>query len=141
MTKYEVGKDVLSFCNKCKLALMHTLLSLRETGACYKVMCNTCKNTHVYKDPKKATAAKKTRSTKRKKALAEQAEKTEIWGNAVNDKNQEAMKYTISSTFEKDDLINHKQFGKGVVEKVLDDSKIQVIFENDIKILICNQKV
>ena len=67
MTSFSAGKEVLSYCGKCKLPLGHIIVSMKDTATIGKVTCNTCKATHMYKDPatktKKVKAAKTTRKT------------------------------------------------------------------------------
>ena len=65
MSKFTVGKEVLSYSGKCKLNLAHTIVSMKDLNTIAKVECRTCKATHAFKDP--ATKAKKVRSSAGKK--------------------------------------------------------------------------
>ncbi len=126
-----VAQEILSYCTKCKLALAHTIVTLKEPTIVHKVKCNTCKAIHVYRDPE-------TKETQRKatKARAKKATITEIWKKALNTANKGEKSFSIRDTFEVGDIINHTKFGKGVVLSILDGDKIEVIFEEDSKLLV-----
>ena len=51
MSQLTVGKDVLSFCTKCKLNLGHTIVAMKDAKHIAKVKCNTCATIQAYKDP------------------------------------------------------------------------------------------
>ena len=135
MSSYQVGTEIISHCSKCKLALAHTIATLKNEKTVHKVVCNTCKHTHVYKDPKKV---KKKRATRRS-AKAEQTHE-EVYKTALNEANSKAQEYSIKGKFYKGDLINHPTFGDGVIDKTLDDNKIQVIFQDEVRTLVHNLK-
>jgi methylglyoxal synthase len=48
MATPSVGKDVLSYCGKCKLTLSHTVTAMTGTTIA-KVQCNTCKAIHGFR--------------------------------------------------------------------------------------------
>ena len=125
------GQDVLSYCGKCKLALNHTIVTMKSSKTIGKCECNTCKAQHAYKDPTKV--GKKTTGTKSKTTTVPVEV---VWEQALKKASGEAKTYSIKGTFSEGDILDHTKFGKGVVEKRLDIKKIQVIFESDIKTLI-----
>ena len=72
MSSFSAGKEVLSYCGKCKLPLGHTIVSMKDSATIGKVECNTCHAVHMYKDP--ASKAKKVKSTSgRKKTTRKKA--------------------------------------------------------------------
>src|SRR5210317_1355962 len=125
------GKEVLSYCNSCKASLAH-IIEVMKGNVPHKVKCKTCKKTHVYKDPSKvnATKTRARRTTKKSKSTVLS------WSEAIAKVKTPAKKYSPKETFLEGDLIDHPTFGKGVVEKNLDNTKIVVIFENDLKTLV-----
>jgi hypothetical protein len=127
------GQEVLSYCGKCKLALVHVIISMNKKGNIDKCECKTCGATHKYRDPEKA--AKKRSATPRapKKASASPADK---WDKAVSDAKGIALPYEMSGEFSEGNIIDHPTFGKGVVEENIPPNKIKVIFEEGAKILI-----
>jgi len=132
-----VGKEVLSYCNKCKLTLSHTIVSMKNKKTIGKVLCKTCQDTHSYKDPSKVKAHKKSTGIK---PLHKQDSVSDIWMEAVNKSKAKSQKYSPKTKFIIGDIIDHVTFGPGVVERLIDNNKIQVIFRHEIKTLIHNRK-
>jgi len=135
MSSFSAGKEVLSYCGKCKLPLAHTIISMKDTSTIGKVQCKTCQANHMYKDPatkaKKVKSAKKTRRTS-KKSVSVGELWTEQMGKADNGK---ATPYSIRSEFKNGEIIDHKKFGPGIVQTVVDD-KIEVLFQHELKLLV-----
>ncbi len=50
----------------------------------------------------------------------------------------QVVEYDISQDFSDTEAIHHKTFGVGVILKVLDDTKIEVVFEDNKKVLAQN---
>ena len=133
MANLSVGKDVLAFCNKCKLTLSHIIVTMKDVKKIHKVECNTCKHTHAYKDPSASKVAKKRTTARRKSQTLPLAE---VWRNALDKAQGASIPYSIKTVFAKGDVINHPKFGDGVVEAVVDNDKISIIFQSEIKVLI-----
>ncbi len=134
MTAYSAGKEVLSYCGKCKLPLGHTIVSMKDTHTIGKVKCNTCQEMHMYKDP--ATKSKKVKSstttrTRKKKSISV----NDLWTEEMGKVTGKSVKYTIRETFEVGDILDHKSFGPGIVQNLVDD-KIEVLFQHEIKLLV-----
>lgn len=137
-----VGKEALSYCNKCKLTLAHIIVTMKTLSEPDKVMCKTCKGTHGYKDPsapakKAATARILKPKIPGKRPAGVPIE--ELWTQAMNKTNRHSKEYTIKGNFEQGDLIAHPTFGPGIVEKVFDSNKIEVLFRDDFRTLIHNK--
>lgn len=138
MSQYSAGKEVLSYCSKCKLNLAHTIIAMKDINTVGKVICNTCKSVHVHKDPstaKKKAATKKTGAKRTTKAQQMQ----NLWIEKVENAEVEAKKYSIREKFVIGDVIDHPKFGMGLVEATLGDDKIEVLFKMEEKILIHNK--
>ncbi len=130
----EVGKEVLAECKKCKAETAHVVTVVKD-GAVKKVLCSACQTEHAYKAPKSdgargGAAANKTPTRRGRKkdwpSLVAKIEETEI------------ADYDIHGDFTETPAIRHKKFGIGVVTKVLDDNKIEVLFQEDKKVLAQN---
>jgi hypothetical protein len=132
-----VGKEILSYCNKCKATLAHIIVTMKGKGA-GKCTCKTCDATHAFKDPAKANATKKSAPRKKKKKVDERP-LAEIWADAIKSATVAAQAYSTKTNFNKGDLIDHPTFGQGFVERTFDGSKIEVIFEMEIKTLVHNK--
>lgn len=141
MSQLTVGKDVLSYCSKCKLNLGHTIVAMKDTQTIAKVKCNTCKAMHAFKDP---SQSKTKQSTARAKKLSSPSRSTKIisvsdlWMDKMTNTTKKSTPYSVKSRFLEGDVIDHGKFGPGIVEKVIDD-KIEVIFRHEIKTLVHNK--
>lgn len=134
MSKYAAGKEVLSYCGKCKLTLSHIIVSMKDVNAIGKVECRTCKSTHAYKDP-----SSKTKKVKRKSSIpgarAKSMSVNELWTEEIGKAQGKARSYTIRDHFDVGELVDHKKFGPGIVQNHV-DGKIEVLFQHEIKTLV-----
>lgn len=134
MSKYEAGKEVLSYCGKCKLALAHIVVSMKDVNTFGKVQCKTCGASHAYKDP-----ASKAKKVKTKSLRPGRKTKTisvgELWTEELGKANGKARSYSIREVFDVGDLLDHKKFGPGIVQALI-DGKIEVLFQHEIKTLV-----
>lgn len=138
MSQLTVGKDVLSYCTKCKLNLSHTIVAMKDTKHIAKVKCNTCKTMHAYKDPSNSTKKTRTRTRATETRASKSVSVAELWMEKISTTKKKSTPYAISLKFQEGDIIDHKKFGPGIVEKVIDD-KIEVIFRHEIKTLVHNK--
>jgi len=128
-----VGKDIDSFCTKCDMVLNHVIVA--KVGETVKrVKCLTCNTEHAYKSATKAAAA-----PKKKRAVGVRAGKvvatdydTLMRGRDLS----RAKKYKPADRFAKSDVLNHTQFGIGIVLGEKDGSKIEVAFADGQKTLV-----
>ncbi len=139
MSELSVGKEVLSYCSKCKLTLAHTIVAMKDTQTIHRVECRTCKNTHAYKDP----SAVKMKAATRKKTTRKTTKKTtsvaDLWMEAINSATSKSQEYSIRAKFAQGDIIDHPKFGPGFIDRTIDEDKIEVIFRHEIKTLIHNK--
>ncbi len=140
------GDEVDSRCLKCKDVTNHTIIAM-AAGEVAKVVCNVCKSQHKYRAPKpekKAAAVRKTaagkaapkapkvpKPTKAEKAVAYFEEMTSGRDSS------KALSYAMKNTFKENDLLNHPTFGLGLVVGTVQPNKIEVLFKEGSKILIC----
>ncbi len=144
MTAYSVGKEVLSYCNKCKLTLAHLIASMKSEAEIDKVVCKTCKSTHAFKDPSvkkpKASVAKIVKTQGRSGSKKASEPVSVLWEKALTAAKVQPQEYSIKVLFKSGDVINHPTFGQGVVERSIDNNKIEVLFKEDYKVLLHNKK-
>ena len=140
MTELSVGKEVLSLCSKCKLTLAHIIVTMKDTKNPDKVQCKTCKATHSFKDPSAAKAKtsvnKVIKTAKSGKSRRPTESVGELWNKAINKNTATAKSYSIKESFLTGDVIDHPTFGQGVVEKLIDNNKIEVLFQDDYRTLM-----
>ncbi|MFG1500781.1 hypothetical protein ABMA70_11305 [Halobacteriovorax sp. XZX-3] len=139
MSKLGVGKEIVTYCSKCKLDLAHLIVAMKDADTPYKVLCNTCKATHAYKPKKVASPSATRRKAPAKKRISTEDKIINVWENALQKLEGEPIAYNIRHKFEVGDILAHPTFGPGLVEKSLDANKIEVLFRGSIKILMHNK--
>lgn len=137
MSQLTVGKDVLSYCTKCKLNLGHTIVAMKDSKHIAKVKCNTCGALQAYKDPTQSKS-NKTRTRKTSATPSKVISVSDLWMEKMSNTKKKSTPYAMDGKFHEGDVIDHSKFGPGIVEKVVDD-KIEVIFRHEIKTLVHNK--
>jgi hypothetical protein len=143
-----VAGEVDSWCTKCRLVLNHRIVSMKN-GKAYQVECLTCRAQHLWRPnapgerpaatggserPRSAgsTASSGPRSTRVTPAMRhEQTWEKAIAGRGVN----EFKPYNVAQSFKEGDLLRHKKFGDGLVTRVIDSHKVEVLFRDEAKTL------
>ncbi len=135
MSQYSVGKDVVSYCGKCKLTLGHIIVTMKNANTPGKVECNTCKATHNFR----SAPVKKTGATRTRRASKKTIPVPELWKQEMAKAKADSVPYSIRGSFLKGDIIEHKKFGPGIVQDIVDNDKIEVIFNSEIRMLVHNK--
>lgn len=133
MSEFAAGKEVLSYCGKCKLPLAHIIVSMKDSATIGKVTCKTCNATHAYKDP--STKTKKVKKTTGTRKSRKSISVGDLWIEEMNKASGKARAYGIRETFEPGEIIDHKKFGPGIVQNIIED-KIEVLFQHEMKLLV-----
>lgn len=130
-----------------------------------KVECKTCGSHHLYRRPKteklaaavtfksKVTGSGKREVTEEKEprrpasakaAAAAQRERdqTSQWEHAIAGQPVSAFKaYRITLTLGIGELVRHPKFGDGVVARVIDRGKVEILFQDGLKTMAHGQTV
>jgi hypothetical protein len=143
-----VAGEVDSWCTKCRLILNHRIVSMKE-GKAYQVECLTCRATHLWRAhppgerpaspgadrglrPSSAPSGGSSRTPRVTPAVRhEQAWEKAIAGRGVH----EFRAYDVSQSFREGDLLRHKKFGDGLVTRVIDAHKVEVLFRDEARTL------
>lgn len=130
-----VGRDVDSWCTRCKLVLAHTIEAVIN-GKITRVHCNTCGGQHAYR-PRAPGESGATRARKSSGAEARESEvvrdyKALLAGRSPAD----ARAYSTAERFKVGDLISHPAFGLGAVMAERDRVKIEVLFADGPRVLV-----
>lgn len=143
----KTGGEVDSWCTKCKLVLNHRIIAM-VGGTPVRVECSTCNSHHNFRarapGDKAPTAARSgsssssssagPRSTRASATKAQQAalEREKSWEKAVSGKAVNEFKaYRVDQMFNEGDLIRHKKFGDGIVTRILDPKKVEILFKDE----------
>ena len=137
--KAEVGKEIESYCGKCKSNMVHVITAMKGEIV-DKVMCKGCNNIHTYKLAKAGEADDKKRGRPKKNAARPSGRRRKNdWATLLSQvEDEKIVEYTIDSGYSEMDAIKHKQFGIGIITKILDINKIEVVFEANTKVLAQN---
>jgi len=144
----KTGGEVDSFCTKCKLVLNHRIIAMVASTP-VRVECSTCGSHHNYRPrapgeraPAAGTRAsgssssssagpRSTRASMTKAAQAA-ADREKQWEKAIAGKAvSEFRAYRVDQMFAEGDLIRHKKFGDGVVTRILDPKKVEILFKDE----------
>ncbi len=139
-TTTSVGKETLAYCTSCKMDLNHVIVAMKGDRIA-KVQCFTCKKEHAYKAAKgvvEPTAKKAKKKTKAEVAAEEAATSLQAeWEKLMHQHRDAPMKaYNPKGNFALGDKLNHPTFGEGIVGKLIYPNKLEVIFRNDMRVLI-----
>lgn len=112
--------------------LAHVTVSMLD-GKPSKVQCKTCKGTHKYKLGSGSTSSgpRKTRTAAPKTVIRA----AELWEQKLSQKTGDAAPYQTSRKFAAGEVLNHPNFGMGIVEEIR-GNKVLVLFREGEKILV-----
>jgi len=108
-----------------------------------RVSCKTCKKDRNYRAPRSIEGAtpvpKASRKSNQDKSASVSIESyhKQVMQAALGNPTRD---YTITSAYLEGDVVHHPTFGPGVVQKVIPPKKMEVVFERDIKTLMCGGK-
>ena len=149
--KLHAGGEVDSFCTKCRLVLNHRIIAM-VGSAPKKVECSTCNSHHNYRayapgekpvstagGARASTAGAAPRAPRvsgHMRAAAAEREREQTWEKAIAGRAVTDFRvYRVSLAFQAGDLVRHTKFGDGVVARVIDPSKVEILFKDGSKTL------
>jgi len=156
--KPKTGGEIDSYCTKCKLDLTHRIIAMVGDEV-KKVECKTCGSHHLYRRPKSEKLApavkakvgpvsssksegKSTVSSRAAAAAQKERDQTNQWEHAIAGKPVGAFKaYRVSLTLGPGELVHHPKFGDGVVARVIDRGKVEILFKDGPKTMAHGQVV
>ncbi len=129
------GNHTLSRCSKCKETSNHTIVAMVEDRVA-RVECNVCGSVHNHRN----TTAPKPRSTSpRTPAQPRKTRAQAQWGNLMAEADQtRAVPYHIKTPVKTGYIIDHPSFGLGQILSTTRPNKMEIIFEQGVKLLLCN---
>ena len=147
----KTGGEVDSFCTKCRLVLNHRIIAMVGPRP-VRVECSTCGSHHNYRpkapgDVRPAAGAKDGNSAPRatgaprsvcppSKAAQAILDRERMWEKAIAGRAMSDFRvYKVSLLFKEGDLVRHSKFGDGVVTRIIDNSKIEILFKDEARTL------
>lgn len=138
--EYEEGKQIKFRCQSCNEITLHNMIDEDDENSEISIQCVICEETQDY-SPRKYL--KKATAEDRKKVANSKPENKEKCGMADFKKLlakkdvSAAIKYETTGAYKIDDIINHQVFGIGFVRRTIFSNKIEVLFSEGCKLLIC----
>jgi hypothetical protein len=136
-SKKELGSNIDSWCGKCKLVLAHTIEAMVRDKP-VRVRCNTCKSEHSYKANEPGGTSRQVRR-EAGDGLESQPARTRAsrYQSLLKSKTTAGAKtYSSKDRYEQGDVVEHPSFGFGVTTNIKDGTKIEVLFESGLKVLV-----
>ena len=135
-----VGQEIIAYCATCKLDLRHVIVAHKggNSGAVAKLRCNTCGKIHAPRiNPESRPQGGATKSprapTERKQVVPLEVE----WREQLSKfQGKPTLPYQPQKDFKLNDVIEHPQFGCGIVRALKDGNKFEVLFQREIKTLV-----
>jgi len=134
--KNEVGKDIESYCGKCKVSREHTIMTM-DGETVVKVRCTLCGSMHKFINPLDPPKARKPRA---KKDTGEAATADTAWAAALGKAKGKERDYSMTSKYRAGDIVNHNTFGKGIVMKIYVD-KCDILFKDRERLMTSNKSI
>lgn len=168
--KPRTGGEIDSWCTKCKLDLTHRIIAM-VGDVVKKVECKTCGSHHLYRPPKserdRAVAAKAAAREAREagrpapstssssssspsrasgrassSAAARERDLVTAWEKSIAGQPSTAFKpYRITLVLSEGELVRHSKFGDGVVARVLDPGKVEILFKDGLRMMAHGQQL
>ena len=142
-----VAGEVDSWCTKCRLVLNHRIVSMKA-GKAYQVECLTCRSTHLWRanapgekpvaapGGAKASRAPASSTSPRGTRVTAAMKQEQTWEKAIAGRGVHEFKaYNVGAMFREGELVRHKKFGDGVILRIIDGHKAEVLFRDEPRIL------
>ncbi len=137
-TALSVGSQIEVRCPSCRKNRDHEILSMKN-GHADKVQCMLCKHQRKYRPPAALMTAEEKlliKDTKtRQNQNAMQRKQWETLNKSMD--HSKALNYSMTETYKSKALIDHPVFGFGQVRRVLGSQKVEILFEDGVKIMRC----
>lgn len=125
------GDKIEARCTKCRKNIEHLVIQVTG-GEPDMVECGLCSSQHKYRPP---TASPN--PAVRQAGLRKTAERKEWQRLRPSMDKVKAADYSMVRSYKVKTLIDHPVFGLGVVMKMAGPQKIEILFEDGIKIMRC----
>ena len=136
MNKLTAGKDIDSYCTKCRLELGHLIVAMVEDKVA-KVKCNTCNSVHNYREVKKVQkTSQPDKKPTTKKIQKNKGKAPEVsWEDRISKARGAEIPYEMEKAFKIGDIIAHKLFGRGIV-LLTSPNKCKAVFQDKERMLV-----
>ena len=143
-----VGDETDSICPRCKEETIHRVVAIFEKKI-HLVICTRCNSQHRYRPSLTVMRKKPPLPSKRQASLIKKLEKRKTpqpqaplddWQKFKEiSSGVKPLDYDPAEKYRENQAVAHPTFGLGFVSRVIDASKIEVVFEREVKILVMNR--
>ncbi len=134
---YSAGEDIEAWCPICNIKSVHTIITIFKNSP-KRIKCNTCDEHHNLSAKSSGESRTKTKSLTRK-TKSREATYLEYLSRLTGGDPSNYMKYSIKGSFKKDEIIDHLNFGIGIVLSVIQADKVRILFKDGPRLLTQNQ--
>jgi len=131
--QYKMLDELIHWCTRCKLDLNHRIIRV-ENGVPKRVLCGTCQTDRVYR-PKSLNVRKAAMG----KAAATKAAQETLWREKLQGSKRAPKAYSMDGDYKIDDVVNHQTFGLGLATEFIAPDKVQIFFDDGMKLLKCGR--
>lgn len=132
----EVAQDIVAYCTSCRMDLTHTVVSVHADKA-KRVLCQTCKKEHAFRRPAKLMALSAKKRTAKSEAPLKAKWAVDEWLKDMERmRDLSAKVYTLDGLYEAGEKLDHRTFGLGTVKNLIAPNKMEVLFEEGMKLLV-----
>ena len=143
-----MGDETDSICPRCDDETIHRVVAMKEKKI-HLVLCRRCNSQHRYRPSLAAITRKVPLPSERQARVLKKVESARTSRPQVSLKEWQALKemagemepltYNPTASYSEKQIVSHPTFGLGFVRKVIDKSKIEVVFEYEVKVLVMNR--
>ena len=143
-----MGDEADSLCPRCKEETIHRVVAMVERKI-HLVICTRCNSQHRYRPSLAAMRKKTPMPSKRQARVLKKLEesKTPQKREPLRDWQRlraisaevKASNYDPSEEYGENEALHHPTFGLGFVRRVINSSKVEVVFEREVKVLVMNR--
>jgi len=126
----QTTSNIEARCTNCRKNTDHLVLEIVD-GAPKKVQCTHCNRQHAYRPP---TAPRKPAT---RKALPIDNEREEWKRLQPNLNHRQARPYAMTEAYKVNNIVDHPNFGLGLVQRIVGPHKMRILFADGCKILRC----
>lgn len=141
------GEYIDAHCTKCDLLLAHVVL-FEVKGEVSRVKCRTCGTEHKFRGVKSAlrksattirarSAGASKKITAEKTASAAELQRWQALEKAITSETS-VTPYSTDKIYGRGSVIRHDIFGVGFVEKIISDTRLDVLFRDGLKRMAMN---
>ncbi len=130
--KRSAGQTVVSYCGKCKLDRLHTIMVMDgETMA--KVRCDKCEYIHKVRS---APDPGRGRESRARGGPIDKAVAQFLWETCLAEATGTQCSYSKTAKYCVGDIVNHLAFGKGVVLKLYPNNRCDILFKDGKRLMV-----